>query len=305
MTLDPQLRELRRSLGRFRRRVWLRRMVRHGSFILAAVMRCWSSPSRSSLASRRSSGTCQAAVALCRHRTRACSSSMPSASDPTWPRPRSRWTRRTGLSDRVSTALAAGQRRRRNGRCAAARMPPSTRTCVELQRRDALDALVGADPRGLRIPLPRRQSAATAFCALLLIPAILLPNIQNDILAQQAAMRAAAETQAQRLDETANRLQEGRTAEDPRSQLAEELQAARSAAARPSRGSGHEPGEAGLARGRDPLAPRPRERAARGCDQLAVTLAQSRGDRHRTAIRRATPRRPSRISTISRTAWAR
>ncbi len=37
MSLDPQLVELRRSLGRFRRRVWLRRVVRDGSLILAAV----------------------------------------------------------------------------------------------------------------------------------------------------------------------------------------------------------------------------------------------------------------------------
>ena len=38
MSLDPQLLELRRSLGRFRRRVWLRRIVRDGSLILAAVV---------------------------------------------------------------------------------------------------------------------------------------------------------------------------------------------------------------------------------------------------------------------------
>src|SRR6187402_632188 len=38
MTTDPELAELRKSLGRFRRRVWLRRMVRDGSFILAAVV---------------------------------------------------------------------------------------------------------------------------------------------------------------------------------------------------------------------------------------------------------------------------
>jgi len=35
MTLDPQLVELRRSLARFRRRLWLRRIVRDGSLILA------------------------------------------------------------------------------------------------------------------------------------------------------------------------------------------------------------------------------------------------------------------------------
>jgi hypothetical protein len=38
MNLDPQLLELRRSLGRFRRRVWLRRIVRDGTFILAGVV---------------------------------------------------------------------------------------------------------------------------------------------------------------------------------------------------------------------------------------------------------------------------
>src|SRR6187401_3586954 len=38
MTTDPQLTELRKSLGRFQRRVWLRRLVRDGSFILAGVV---------------------------------------------------------------------------------------------------------------------------------------------------------------------------------------------------------------------------------------------------------------------------
>src|SRR5688572_24910894 len=38
MTSDQQLSQLRSSLGRFRRRVWLRRVIRHGSLILAAVV---------------------------------------------------------------------------------------------------------------------------------------------------------------------------------------------------------------------------------------------------------------------------
>lgn len=38
MNLDPHLLELRRSLARFRRRLWLRRLVRDGSLLLAAVV---------------------------------------------------------------------------------------------------------------------------------------------------------------------------------------------------------------------------------------------------------------------------
>jgi hypothetical protein len=94
---------------------------------------------------------------------------------------------------------------------------------VRLQRRDALAYLNSADPRGLRIPLPRRQTATTVLASLLLVPALLLPNGMNDILNLREQQRAAAENQAQRLTETADRLNEGRTAPDPRVDIAQEL----------------------------------------------------------------------------------
>jgi hypothetical protein len=216
MTLDPQLRDLRRSLGRFRRRVWLRRMVRHGSLILSIVAAAelalaviarvtpldFHLPAAVGVVVV---GVAAFVVDAIRIRPSLAEAALAVDSE-------------DGLSDRVSTALALASKSASSREDAAVYAH-----LVELQRRDALNALVAADPRGLRIPLPRRQSATTAFCALMLIPAILLPNIQNDILAQRAAMRDAAATQAQRLEQTANRLQEGRTAEDPRSQLADEL----------------------------------------------------------------------------------
>src|SRR5687768_11787610 len=208
MTLDPQLHELRTSLGRFRRRVWLRRMVRHGSVILAVVA---AAELALAVVARvfpfEFHVVAALAVALIglvafvidavRVRPSLAEAALAVDSE-------------DGLSDRVSTALALADA---TDAAAPDREDAVVYTrLVELQRRDALNALIGADPRGLRIPLPRRQSAATLFCALMLIPAILLPNIQNDIIAQRAAMRDAAETQAQRLEETANKLQEGRTA---------------------------------------------------------------------------------------------
>ena len=233
MTLDPQLVELRRSLGRFRRRLWLRRIVRDGSLIIAGVV------------------AAQLVLAVIA-RVIAFEYHLPAAIGvvvvgvvaliidairvrPTLAEAALAVDSEDGLSDRVSTALSlatsAPELAGVEGDVLAADDEPDSprpdaavyEHLVRLQRRDALNALVGADPRGLRIPLPRRQGAATALCALLLIPALLLPNAQNDVLQQREQMRAEAEKQAQRLDETATRLQEGHTAPDPRVDVAEEL----------------------------------------------------------------------------------
>ncbi len=252
MTTDPQLTELRRSLGRFRRRVWLRRLVRDGSFIIAAVAAVelvlaviarviafeWHAVAAAVVVAV---GVVAFLIDAIRVRPTLAEAALAVDSE-------------DGLKDRVSTALSLAAR----GDAAVDRQDPAVyEHLVELQRRDALNALVAADPRGLRIPLPRRQSAATMLCALLLIPAILLPNAQNDVIAQRERMRDAAEQTAQQLEVTANRLQEGRTStRSARGSRRGAPPAGRAAPQQPRR-SRHEPGTTRFARGRDPLATRP------------------------------------------------
>ena len=70
-----------------------------------------------------------------------------------------------------------------------------------------------------------RQPALVALAAVaLLVPVLGLPNPQDAVIAQQRDVRAAADRQADRLDELADELEtKGRTTDDPRTQLAEEL----------------------------------------------------------------------------------
>src|SRR3990170_2659818 len=227
MRLDPQLLELRRSLGRFRRRVWLRRIVRDGTLILAAVVVAelalaivarlmpfqWHALSSVAVIA---AGAVALLIDAVRVRPTLAQAALAVDSE-------------DALADRVSTALslattspdlASDQPTADEGTDSE---PATYARLVRLQRRDALAYLHSADPRGLRIPLPRRQSATTFVAALLLVPALLLPNGQNDILNLREQQRAAAENQAQRLDETATRLNEGRTAPDPRVDIAQEL----------------------------------------------------------------------------------
>ena len=227
MSLDPQLLDIRRSLGRFRRRVWLRRIVRDGSLILAVVVIAelilavvarlmpfqWQAISSVAVIAL---GAVALLIDAIRVRPTLAEAALAVDSE-------------DGLADRVSTALslatsspdlASAEPVADDGTDSE---PATFARMVRLQRRDALAYLHSADPRGLRIPLPRKQTATSVFAALLLVPALLLPNGQNDILNLREQQRAAAENQAQRLDETANRLNEGRTAPDPRVDIAQQL----------------------------------------------------------------------------------
>jgi hypothetical protein len=145
-----------------------------------------------------------------------------------------------GLRDRVSSALELAMRspelagagepgeatsvtNQGIGEAAALTETATYADFVRLQRRDALSTLRTADQQAFRPRLPRRPARAAAILALLLIPALVLPNPQADTLARRERQREAAERQAERLDQTAERLTEGRTADDPRADLAEEL----------------------------------------------------------------------------------
>ena len=95
---------------------------------------------------------------------------------------------------------------------------------VRRQRRDALSRLRVVDPGLFRPRLARRPALIALIATALVAPALLLPNPQDVVIAQQREIREEAERQAERIDEVAKSLEgKGADANDPRTQLAEEL----------------------------------------------------------------------------------
>jgi hypothetical protein len=139
-----------------------------------------------------------------------------------------------GLGDRVSSAmeLAVG--------FPASATPPAedldldapvaafdeaaeTDRFVRRQRRDALATLRMA-PRQFKPRFSRNPAVVMVAAVALLVPVVALPNPQTAVIAKQREVREVAERQAQRIDAVARDLQDkGRTADDPRIRLAEEL----------------------------------------------------------------------------------
>ncbi len=94
---------------------------------------------------------------------------------------------------------------------------------VRRQRRDALSTLRTA-PAMFKPRFSRNPAIAALAAVALLVPVLVLPNPQNAVIAKQRDVREAAERQAERLETVARDLQDkGRTSEDPRTRLAEEL----------------------------------------------------------------------------------
>ena len=97
---------------------------------------------------------------------------------------------------------------------------------VRRQRRDAAARLRGLDPGLFRPRIARRPALAALIAAALVLPAILLPNPMDLVIAQNREVREEAERQAERIDEIAKDLEgKGAKAGDPRADLAEELRA--------------------------------------------------------------------------------
>ncbi len=95
---------------------------------------------------------------------------------------------------------------------------------VRRQRRDALAAARLVSPSLFAPRWSRSAITATLVAALLLAPVLLLPNQQDVVIAQQQALREAAERQAERIDRVAEDLEaRGEDANDPRTRLAQEL----------------------------------------------------------------------------------
>ena len=87
-----------------------------------------------------------------------------------------------------------------------------------------LSRLRAVDPGLFRPRLARRPALVALVATALVVPAVLLPNPQDLVIAQNRQVREEAERQAERIDEIAKDLEgKGADANDPRTQLAEEL----------------------------------------------------------------------------------
>ncbi len=176
---------------------------------------------------------------------------------------------------------------------------------VRRQRRDAAARLRGLDPGLFRPRIARRPALAALIAAALVLPAILLPNPMDLVIAQNREVREEAERQAERIDEIAKDLEgKGAKAGDPRADLAEELRALAERLRDQPRRPGQEPRPAGLGRGRGPLPAGPGQRAE-GClhrGPVAGSLAGLHAATRRPT-RTETRRRPARISRTRATRW--
>ena len=95
---------------------------------------------------------------------------------------------------------------------------------VRRQRADALRIIRSAPPTMFKPRLSHRPAIALVLSGLLLAPVLLIPNPQDAVIAQQRQVEAAADRQANRLDELAKELDaKGADAQDPRTRLAQEL----------------------------------------------------------------------------------
>ena len=241
MTLDPTLVAIRSGLVPFRRRLWLRRIVRDATWLAAVVVGlelvlavagrlaplgwAWSAALAIPVV-----GVIALLIDAVRVRPTVAETALALDGE-------------QGLRDRLSSALEIALRSpelsmtvetgdapdgedRTTDPAADTELVRETATYadfVRLQRRDALGSLRAADHRAFPPRLPRRPARVAAILALVLVPALVLPNPQSDTLAQRERQREAAERQAERLEQTADRLSEGRTADDPRADIADEL----------------------------------------------------------------------------------
>ena len=232
--LDPALQAIRAGLAPHRRRLWLRRIVRRGWIALAAIVGAevvlWTVARFIPLEAAPILGVAipvlglvALLVAVVRARPALGETALAVDAEGV-------------LGDRVSSALelaaafpAAAGPSTEPADVDASDMPPGDDAAeaerfVRRQRRDALAALRIVPPNLFR-PRFSQAPALTAFVAALALVAVLvIPNPQDAVIATNQQVREEANRQAERIEEIAEELEsEGRNADDPRSQLAEEL----------------------------------------------------------------------------------
>ncbi|HZC33719.1 MAG TPA: hypothetical protein VE640_10570, partial [Candidatus Bathyarchaeia archaeon] len=229
--LDPALLQLRAALAPQRRRLWLRRTIRRAWIALAAVaiaetglwaLARWFPLEGAPVVAAAIPIVVITVLAI------ACARARPSIGETALA-----VDAEGGLGDRVSSALelAVGfpdsATPPSEAHATDAEQPEDdagrTDRFVRRQRMDALTAIRRV-PRLFTPRLSRAPAIASLVAGLVLIPVLALPNPQDAVIAQQRDIRAAAERQAQRLDDTAKELEaKGADTQDPRTQLAKDL----------------------------------------------------------------------------------
>ncbi|MEA2612597.1 MAG: hypothetical protein QOI52_556, partial [Chloroflexota bacterium] len=231
--LDPSLDALRASLVPHRRRLWLRRMVRRAWIALAAVViaeaALWTVARFLPLEIAPVIGAAIPVVGVLALLA-AVVQARPSLGETALA-----VDAEGGLGDRVSSALelAVG--------FPASATPLADEATIDVpnegpfdeaveadrfvrrQRRDALSALRTV-PGLFKPRFSRSPAMASVMAAAVLAMALIVPNPQDLVIAQQRDVREAADRQADHLEELARDLEaKGADANDPRTELAKEL----------------------------------------------------------------------------------
>jgi len=231
--LDPLLLALRASLLPYRRRLWIRRLVRRAWVALATVVVAelvlWTLARFAPLESAPVLGAAIPVVVLAallvvgvRARPQVGETALAIDAE-------------ARLDDRLSSALelAAGFPASAGpAPDGAASLDPSlagdeaaqTDRFIRRQRQDALSVLRTVPSALFRPRVSRRPAAVGLVAILVLAPVILVPNPQNAVIAQQQQVREAAARQADRIDRVADELgTKSQDPNDPRTRLTQEL----------------------------------------------------------------------------------
>ncbi|HEV7809430.1 MAG TPA: hypothetical protein VGO64_02425, partial [Candidatus Limnocylindrales bacterium] len=224
--LEGDLDLIRRSLLGHRRRLWLRRIVRRGWLAGATIL---AAEAALLLAARAVPiellGSLVVAVAMAglagflvaAIRCRPSLGETALAVD-----------REARLGDRVASALAlaawtSGAEDASSAASLSAR-PADAVDFVRRQRADAGRALAVVSGALFRPRLATRPAAVALVAALLIVPLAVLPNGQDQAIAQARATRDEAQRQANRIEQVARDLEsKGPKPDDPRSHLAADL----------------------------------------------------------------------------------
>ena len=227
---DPSIAGIRAGLGPFRRRLWIRRIVRRAWLVAALALLAeaalWALArliplERAPLIAAAIPVVAVVALSIVAGLARPSIGETAIAVDV-----------EGGLRDRLTSALAlAGDGQTTEGDRAVTGDPldgtpgrDRQSDLLQRQRQDAVHALRAA-PTDLFRPRARRAPMAAALVsALLLVPLLALPNTMDQRIAQDKAIREEAARQADRIDKAAEDLAaRGRDPNDPRTRLAQEL----------------------------------------------------------------------------------
>jgi hypothetical protein len=207
---DPDLAAIRAGLLPYRRRLWIRRAVRRawivGAVAVGAEIVLWAMARVMPLEVAPSVGLAIPVVGV------AVLGILAARARPSVGETAFALDREAGLRDRTASALALAVE------------PGLDPGFVARQRTDALCVLRSTEPTIFRPPVPFRTAAATVFCLVFLVPLLLLPNSQDQRIADDRRLHDETARQADKVERIADDLAaKARTPDDPRAQVAQQL----------------------------------------------------------------------------------